>query len=77
MEHHCFDIRYYYLCSSGVIASSREHKKLNGNMGAKYCLGLEFLGVDSRACMVFHKPRSGKDRTAGIWRRIYRCRFSR
>lgn len=43
----------------GVIASSREHKKRYGNMGVKYCPGLELLGLDSRACLVFHKPRSG------------------
>ena len=29
-------------------------------MGAKYCPGLELLGLDSRACLVFHKPRSVK-----------------
>lgn len=25
-------------------------------MGVKYCPGLELLGLDSRACLVFHKP---------------------
>ena len=42
----------------GVIASSGSIKRY-GNMGAKYCPGLELLGLDSRACLVFHKPRSG------------------
>lgn len=54
----------------GVIAFGKQadtlakHQKgdlvsVAGNMGAKYCPGLELLGLDSRACLVFHKPRSG------------------
>nr|DAG85086.1 MAG TPA: hypothetical protein [Caudoviricetes sp.] len=46
-------------------------------MGAKHCPGLELLGLDSRACLVFHKPWSGKARIAGVWCGVCRLWFSR